>query len=99
MHFRIQMRDQGTWCTLGGRYDAVTADERVAQFIAACSHNGGTSREFRIVAEDGHVRSARVLYDAKNKRNSKGPVADEVVDVYRAILALKTLASKPATAS
>jgi hypothetical protein len=48
--YKIQMRQDGQWWTLGGTYDQATADERLGQFSAACSHKGGLSREFRRIA-------------------------------------------------
>lgn len=44
---RIQMQENGRWYDLGGVYDSVTADERIGQFMAACSTKQGTSRAFR----------------------------------------------------
>lgn len=76
MTYRIQMREAGSWVTLGGSYDAQTADERVMQFVAAVSHNKGTSREFRIVSRDD-IDDTTVLFD-NNRDKIVVPVSDTV---------------------
>lgn len=51
MHYSIQVKDQGSWYTLGGEYTSEEADERVSQFMQTSGKS--STREYRVVkAED-----------------------------------------------
>jgi hypothetical protein len=64
--YRIQVKENGNlWTTLGGSYDAKTADERIAQFVAACTTSKGQSRQYRVVAVDGDVLRPAWIRDAQ----------------------------------
>jgi hypothetical protein len=66
--YRIQMRQDGSWWTLGGAYDAATADERVTQFTAACTHKNGISRQFRVTAIGGELAPWRKKSGSRRER-------------------------------
>lgn len=94
MHYRIQMREAGQWWTLGGEYDAPTADDRVVQFMAACTHKSGVSREFRVVAQDGTLRPARKVFQDLEPNPHIGSTFDSfLVEAGLAEELNKTLAS------
>lgn len=63
--WRVEMYEDGRWVTLGGRYDAMTADERMLQFqscyMGAVAKNcmPTLKRTFRVVREDGGSRFNR----------------------------------------
>lgn len=69
MHYRIQMKDQNGWNTLGGKYDGATADERVAQFLTCFPTKSG--REFRVVKADGDAMAGEQRFETS--RQSRSP--------------------------
>ena len=65
----IQMKDQNTWVTLGGRYDAATAGERVSQFVTCFTAK--SAREFRVVKASGDTAAGEQRFETS--RVSKSP--------------------------